>query len=220
MIQMVSPRCPSPPRNRYQQAQNYRATVRSQQIVTSYRHQRDSKPINMNGPREPVVVGSPKNPQTTEGKIVTGLINAVRPMVRDKVNELQLSVSKVETVNTNGYGTSSTKTDYVFSGPDAAKLESMESVYQGELRSQTDSKFSAFASESLGKDFSSLSPEEQQNFKMENSGTYGLMMSVTASGMGPSPKQQVVAETERMTQHGVLVEEKKKRDLPTISQGN
>src|SRR5690606_20913031 len=91
--------------SRYMEMQSLRNSVRMQQINTSYRYERDSRPQNMNGPREGVVVGSYMEPQTRRGEIVTAVLNLLDANgVGQKLVELQVSVMQTETVSINGLG--------------------------------------------------------------------------------------------------------------------
>src|SRR5690606_11319131 len=187
-----------------------------------YRHQRASQPQNMNGPREPVRVGGWDNPQTRQGKIVTGLLGyGEANNIGEKLQALQISIMKVETVSTNGFGsTKSEGSKFLFSGPDAGKLEGMEMAHQSQVNTAFDQQFATFASDKLGADFNSLSPEEQAQFKVDNmNAATTIMMSVQAE-LGPSPKQQLITQQEELLKQGVVTPEVEVKELPMIRQGN
>lgn len=215
------PKCPTP-RNRYQNAQNYRATVRMQQHRSLYRHNNRQ---NYNGPRQPVQVGTSNDPQTPQGQLVRAFIRAGDQYKKftDKMREanLDVTVTKVETVSIDGAGfTKNEGSKFVFSGPDAANLEGMEMAYQSQVNASFDQQFAAYASEKLGVDFNSLSPDEQAKFKVDNMQAAGAIMMGVKSEYGPSPKQQVLSQIQEMLKQGLLVEERTIDDLPMISQGN
>jgi hypothetical protein len=213
------PRCPRPVPRYYSSPPNQRITSR-EQIITSYKH--NNRTQNMNGPRERVVVGSSENPQTPKGQVVTALLNwADNNGLEGKLQKLQVSVMKVETVTTNASGSSTSDGGkYVFTGRDATKLQNMENAYQNKLNSAADQKFASYATEKLGTDFNSLSPEAQAEFKVNNSEVAGLMRSQLQLEMGPSPVQQVISQQQQLLSQGIVSEEVTKKSLPMISQGN
>jgi RHS repeat-associated protein len=213
------PRCPRPAARYYSSPPNQRIVSR-EQIITSYKH--NNRVQNMNGPRERVVVGNSENPQSLKGQVVTAMLNlADNNGLEGKLQSLQVSVMKVETVATNAVGSSNSDGGkYVFTGRDAVKLEGMENAYQSSVNSAVDQRFAAFASEKLGVDFNSLSPDAQAEFRVNNSGVAGLMRSQVEMQMGPSPKQQVIAQQQQLLQQGIVSEEVTKKTLPSINQGN
>ena len=202
------------PRPQYQTMLNYRSMVRREMVRTSYEYSnREIEEVF----REPISMKPGK-----AGESVGLMLELADSWgLEGKLQSLQLSVTQQEVVNTDGFGNTKTeKTEFVFSGPDAGKLEGMERDYQNESNKAFDKKFEAFASGKLGKDFKSLSPEEQAKFKVENLNAAGAIRMSVNSAMGPSPKQQILQQIQNMLKQGTATETAKRKDLPVIRQGN
>jgi hypothetical protein len=96
----------------------------------------------------------------------------------------------------------------------------MEVAHQSNVTQTFDQRFSAYASEKLGTDFNSLSPEAQAQFRVDNMQTAGAIMIGVQSELGPSPKQQLIMQQQQAVQQGSATEVIERKDLPVISPRN
>lgn len=196
---------------RYQATPAYRTVVHSQMIRTSYKYQNRWQ----KQPGGKVEVGNAENPQTKTGKWVKIMMD----LYGDFKGYNDFVVERHELIQTYEGGSSSRENKFFLVGPGAAKLEALEMAYEKDANKAFDQKFAAFASQKLGKDFNSLSAEDQAKFKNENSSVAALLSSMVRVELGPSPKEQVVQKILELLKQGVVVPKREVRDLPGVGPG-
>lgn len=215
------PRCPRP-QYRTAAAQHYSNMVRRDLVNTAYRYSNSPNPGRTvaGGARPAIEVGNHKNPQTPEGGLVTA-VTRLGGQYQKFSDRLDVNVDKQEIFSTNGSGGQKSEgSKYVFSGPDAAKLEMMENTYQSSANAAYDEKFASFATAKTGVDFNSLSPEAQAEFKSQNSTVAPLLRSMVSMELGPSPKEQLLQQVKEMIRNGVMAPKVEVKPLPVIRRGN